>query len=314
MRTFIAGDGTDSTSRVNALLAAGSEFRFADLYAIGANEDPQTLWFTDWDGPLTWPVYSDRPFSPVVVERGGVRSEVGLKVQSIDVTWSPKLAPFISGTSFANPYLQAQNGFFDSRIFRLWRTVMPSPGDAYSLGACQYFGGRIAEIETSRGKIKFTVNCFLDVVNQKVPPNTIELSNTLAQYAGNVPVLVEGETAIPTFTVQDPSSTTIIMGDCIGPTAHKIYGTNNLRKGFMVFLPGSTLAGYWSVIGANANFNAGGGIHYNQIQVYSPFPEAPVVGDTFYISTQFPVDLATATAAGAAYFGFPYVPDPATAI
>ena len=161
--------------------------------------------------------------------------------------------------------------------------------------------------------IKFTVQSFLNVVNQKVPPNVIELSNTLASFVGATPVLLDGETSVPTFTVKAPSNTNLILGDTIQPTAHKIYADWPLPSRVRwFFLAGSTLAGYWAAVANNSNYAAGGGIHYNEFQTFQSFPFAPTPGDTFYVSTQWPVDLGSS--GPGQYFGFPYVPQPVTAV
>lgn len=265
---------------------------------------------TNWSSPLSWPLWGT--FARASIKRGKITSQIGLQVDTLDLRWSPPLTAFGTTLSTMNPYQLAQSGFYDNKRVRLWRCVMPTPGDANTYGATPWFGGRIGDTIVSRGEIKFTVNSFLDAINQKVPPNVIELSNTFAGFAGNTPVLADAETSIPTFTVVAPSSTNQILGDCIQPTAHKIYGDDKFQFGFMVFLPGSTLAGYWSPIAFNGNYDAGGGTHYCQFDAYAAFPFAPTPGDTFYVSTQWPVNLQ-ASAAGQ-YKGFPYVPDPMTAI
>lgn len=303
MRTFTSGAGADTTATVLAYLATNRQLWITDLYLIGELEDPAALFLTTWESPLSWPIWGT--FQPAALKRDKVTSQVGLTVSALSLTWSPPLKPFTTNVATASPYQLAQAGFYDNKRVRIWRAVMPTPGDANTYGACEWFGGWIADVQVMRGSIIFTVNSFLDVINQKVPPNVIELTNTLAGYAGATPVLVDSETAIARFTVVAPSSADVILGDTISPSAHKIYGTNKFIYGYMVFEAGTTLAGFWSAIAGNLNFNAGGGIHYNQFDVYSPFPWDPTPGDTFYVSTQFPINQADGS-----YFGFPYVPAP----
>lgn len=311
MRTFIAGDGSDSTAAVRAFLASTNEYHLADLYLIGQLEDPDAQFLTEWEAPLSWPVYGT--FKSSVIKRSGITSQYGFEVDNLDVTWSPPLTAFGTTGATANVYQKAQLGVFDNRQVLVWNCIMPRHGDANTLGATPWFGGYIANTEVSRLAIKFSVQSFLNVVNQKTPPNVIEASNILSQYSGNVPVLADLEKNIPTFTVVAPSNTNIILGDAIQPHAHKIYGPKSFTNGFMVFLKGSTLAGYWSPVAANTKFAAGGGVLYNQFQVFGSFPFAPTPGDTFYVSTQLPTDFATASTLGL-FRGFPFVPDPTTAI
>ena len=311
MRKFTGGDGSDTTAAATTYLASAKQLQLADLYLIGELEDPMAEFLTNWESPLCWPVWGT--FKPAVVSRGKVTSQIGLQVDTLDFMWSPPLAAFGTTLATANQYQKAQSGFYDNRKFRLWRTVMPTPGDANTYGACELFGGRVADAKVERGQLKFTINSFLDVINQKVPPNVIELNNTLANFAGNTPVVADGETQIPQFTVVSPSSNLNILADCSGPTPGKIYGDNKFRYGYMVFNAGSSLAGYWSPIASNGNFNAGGGVHHSQFIVYAPFPWDPSPGDTFYASIQPPINLQDA-AAGFPYFGFPYVPSPESAL
>src|SRR4029077_11926499 len=207
----------------------------------------------------------------------------------------------------ANPYQKVQTGVYDNWRFRLWRTVMPTPGDANTYGACELFGGRIANSKVERGKISFSIQSFLDVVNQQVPPNVIELNNTLTNFAGATPVVSDSETVIAQFAAVAGSTVTSILANCTAPTASKIYGTNKFQRGYMVWNSGSTLAGYLSPI-ARKQHSAG----HSQCIVYAPFPWAPTAGDTFYCSIQPPVNLQDA-ATGFEYFGFPYVPQPESA-
>jgi hypothetical protein len=316
MRTFTGGDGTDTTTAAIAFLKSGKQqFAFADLWLIGELEDPNALFLTDWQAPLSWPVWGK--FIPSVLERDGITSQVGFEVTTLTLTWEPPIGTFAKAGQpilSASPYQLAQNGYYDNKRVRLWRALMPNEGDANTYGACEFFGGWIAESTIVRGKIVFKINSFLNVVNQLVPPNVIDSQNARAGWAGATPVLADSETSLPTFTVAAPSSANVILGDCIQPTANKIYGLNKFANGFMVFMPGSTLEGFFALIGLNSDFNAGGGTHYNQFNVYQSFPFDPSPGDTFYVSTEYPVNQDDATAVGAEVDNFIYVPDPETAI
>lgn len=312
MRQFIDGSGNDSTSAVSSFLtsAAARNLLLADLYLLGELTDPNAVFLTNYNSALAWPVWGT--FNPTNIQRGKITSQIGFKVDNLDVTWRPPLAAFGASVATSNQYQKAQAGFYDNWKFRLWRCLMPTPGDAQTYGATPWFGGYIGDTEIGRGYVKFSVESFLNIVNQNVPPNVIEPSNILSGYAGNVPPLTVLQKTIPTFTVIAPSNTNVILGDTIGPIAHQVYPTNLFTMGFLVFLSGTTLAGYWQPIAANQASNPGGSPNYNQFQLYGSFPFAPTPGDTFFVSSQMPLDLLS-TPAG--YFkGFPYVPDPVTAI
>lgn len=312
MRAFTDGNGNDSTAAVKAYLLANNQFRFADLYLVGETEDADALWLTNWESPLLWSAWGK--FLPASIQRDKVSSLVGLEVARMRITWSPPIGIFGSpGSTLSSlsPYQIAQSGYYDNKRVRLWRALMPTPGDVNTYGATPWFGGWIAESIVKRGSIEFKADSFLNVINQMVPPNVIESQNTFAGFSAGTPVLADGETSVPTFTVVAPSDAVQINAACLQPSAGKIYAKNRFARGYMVFLPGSTLAGAWSAIGANAEFSPGGGLHYNGFTVYTPFPYDPTPGDQFYVATQPPVNQSDP---GNTYQGFPYVPDPETAL
>lgn len=304
MRTVTGGNGSDTTSSVTAWLQSGGHLTLANLYLIGEPEDPLALWLTDWESPLVWSAWGT--FQPAVIKRGTVSSKIGLDVESLDVTWSPKPAAFTQSISTANPYQLAQIGYYDNWKVRVWTVYMPTPGDANTYGASELFGGRIADSTIERGDLKFKVNSFLDVVNENVPTNVIELLNTAAAYAGATPPA--GFSHVPQFNVIAGDSTTQVIGDQTYPVAHSILETNNVQHGYLVFNSGGTLDGVWSAIQQNVEVTIGG-TNYNQFILYAPLPWPPTPGvDTFYVSAASPINQADGD-----YVGFPYVPAPEAA-
>jgi hypothetical protein len=306
MRQVISGTGADTTATVKAYLAAGNELRLADLYLIGEADDPLALWLTNWESPLLWSAWGT--FQPAVITRGSIISEIGLDSKTLDVNWSPKIPTFTSSILTTSPYALARLGTYDNRRFRLWRCFMPTPGDANTYGAMELFGGVIGNCEVTRGSIKFTVQDYLYVLDQKVPTGVIECTNPLASYIGGTPPA--GMSVIPVFEVVTGSVENIIYGDCItsGFTGH-IFTTDSLNNGYLVFAQDSTLAGLYSVVARNSEFIDGGSVHHNQFQIYSPMPWVPTPGDKFYVSAQSPIDSADPGS-----YPFPYVPSPETAI
>jgi hypothetical protein len=309
MRKFLGGNNTDTTAAVKAYLTAGNQFSLVDLILIGEPEDPSAKWLTDYEAPLLWNPWGT--FLPAVIERDRkVTSQIGLSVASLQLRWKPLPTPFTTDVATANPIQLTRSGFYSNKRVRIWQCVMPNPGDANTYGACEWFGGWVGDSAVDRGWINFTINSFLSVVNQKAPPNVIEAQSTQAGFSAGTPVLADSETSVPTFTVAPGSDSTVINGICVQPTANKIYGSNKFINGYLVFLPGSTLAGWWSTVARSGDFNAGGGTHYNQFQVFAAFPFDPTPGDTFYVATQPPVN---ATDPGNQYQGEQFVPDPETA-
>ena len=313
MKTFLAGNGTDSSSATIAFLQGpgGQNFYEALLILIGETEDPDAIFLTDWDAPLLW-----RPwglFQPGAVAKDKAASKFGFEVESLNLKWRPPLGTFTNILATTSQYQRARLGVYDNRRVRIWQTVMPTPGDADTYGACEYFGGWINSAEVVRGEISFDVSSYLSALSVKLPANVVENTSTLAAYMAGTPVLADGETSVPTFIVQTDSSSTVILADCIQPTAHKVYSTNKLMNGYLVFTSGS-LKGLMSAVLGNSNFNAGGGTHYNEIQCVSAFPWDPAPGDRFYISMQPPVVPTDATGGIYQCYDFPFLPDPETTV
>jgi hypothetical protein len=308
MRKVIGGNGQDTTAAVAAYLAANHTFIIRHLYLIGHPEHPQSIWLTDHEAPVLYGPWGT--FYPAVVSRNGITTKVGLEVQKISLTWSPGNSTATVSTSSASPLQLARLHFYDNWPVRIWKVFMPTPGDANTLGATDWFGGRVDNATIDRGAIEFSVSSFLDVVTQKVPSTVIEVTNTLAATgAATVPA---GDPSIPVFQTFAGSNENQIIADALSPTAGKIYRGNEFAGGYMVFIsgPGATLAGAWSAIGGNGKFTDGNGNSHSSFSIYSPLPWPPTPGvDQFYVSTTAPINQSDEN-----YFGFPYVPSPQTAV
>ncbi len=302
MRTVTGGNGQDNTAAVAFWLSQQKQLTLATLYLIGEPEDPSAVWLTDWDTSLVYSIYGT--FNRAVVTRGAVSSKVGFEVATLDVTWTPNNFNFTNDITSTSPYQQAILGKFDGATFRSWTAYMPTPGDADTFGCSELFGGRIGDCTVEQGAIKFTVNSFLDVVNQQTPGSVVETLNSIAGFKGATPPV--GLTQVPTFAVVASTTQGVINAQCLTPTANQIFSVSAFQGGFLDFTSGS-LVGLFSAIEAS-NSVVVGGTTYNQFAVYTKFPWVPQIGDQFYASATFPINQADGQ-----YFGFPYVPDPSTA-
>lgn len=303
MKKCIGGNGQDTTAAVQSYLASNRQLLMRNLYLIGHAEDPYAIWLTDHESDLTWSYY-DTPFLHAAVTRGTVSTKIGFDATSVDLTWAPKTPrTFGVTTATANPMQLAMLGFYDNWPVRIWTVFMPTPGDANTLGACELFGGLLGNRSVDRDGIKWTVNSYLYVLDTKVPPNQIEMTNTLASFQGAIPPA--GLTVVPTFEVAAVgTSTTSWSAACLGPTPGQLFANNTFQNGFLVFT-GGTLEGFYSAVAAD--FTGGG---FNIFEVFSPFPWPPTAGDTFYVSVASPIDQSQTTT----FKGFPFVPAPSTAI
>lgn len=308
MRKCIDGNGADSTGAVMSYLLGTPNPLIRHLYLIGEPDDPRSIWMTDHESPLLYSPLGT--FYPAVVSKGTVTTAVGLEVQSTTVDWTPGNLAFTRSLGTASPLQMARLHVYDNWPIRIWKCFLPTPGDANTLGCCEWFGGRIGSAGIGRNGLTFNASSFLDVVTQKLPANVIESTSTLASYTGAS--LVAGETSQPTFLATDGSTTVSIIADCVSPTANKIYSGNLFVGGYAVFLdgPGATLAGYWSAIGNNGSFTDFTNTHHSAFALYSPLPWPPTPGvDTFYVSPAAPINIADGD-----FYGFPYVPAPTTAV
>lgn len=309
MKQFLSGAGVDTTSTVLAALKASSSIFAADLILIGEDDDPRALWLTNWETPLSWPLWGT--FRSTNIRRGSITSKIGVETNSLDLSWSPLNQTLTSSFGTASPYQLARLGVFDNWRVRIWRTYMPTPGDANTWGAAEWFAGWIGDIKTEGGLISFSVNDYLYCLNQKVPSGVIESTNTLASYSGGVPP--PDYSQMPQFSVivGGGTSPTVIYADQTSPNPGTVPHTDDLDGGYVVFNggPGSTLQGAYSIIARNLGWLDGGSVNHTEIQLYSPLPWAPTPSvDTFYISVQAPLNQDDGD-----YFGFPYVPAPETA-
>lgn len=325
MRSCTAGNGSDSTAAVLAWLQASKSIIVKNVYLIGRPEDPLALWLTDWETPLSWPCWTNQKvntggfpnaFDPAVIKRGSVTSGIGFDVQTMTLTWTPVNKVYTTSIATASPYQLAALGYYDNWPVRAWTVFMPKPGDANTFGCAELFGGRVADTKVNRGTIVWSINSFLDVVNQYVPTNVIELLNTGAAYAGAT--IPSGFSHIPQFVVGPGSSTNVIIGIQTYPDPGTTLGVNAARGGYLVFnqTANSTLGGVWSAILQNDTTTTGeqfqgnpSGMFVDQFVLGNPLPWPPTPGlDTFFVSGAAPINKDDGD-----YFGFPYVPNPASA-
>lgn len=308
MRKCTGGNQTDTTTAVAIYLAGTTTPLIRHLYLIGDPGDPRAIYLTDHEAPVQYDPWG--VFQPAVINRDSVAAKIGLEVQKTTVSWTPGNLQTGNTIATANPLQLARIHFYDNWPVRIWKCFMPTPGDANTLGACEWFGGRIGNCTVGRNQVEFSVSSFLDVVSQKVPANVIESTSTLAGYTAAT--LVAGEASNPTFQVFAGTTTTSIIADCLSPTANKIYSGNLFVAGYMVFLdgPGATLPGVWSAIGGNGAYKDGNGNNHSIFSIYTPLPWAPTPGvDTFYVSKAAPINLTDGNFQG----GFPFVPNPTQA-
>jgi hypothetical protein len=178
MKRVTNGFNQDTTSTVVAWLAANKQLIMAELYLIGERDDPNALWYTNWESPLLWSMYGT--FLPATIKRSNISSRVGLEVTKVDITLG-LLAADVSEDA-ASVYDAARDGTLDGWPVRIWTVYMPTFGDCDTLGCSELFGGRIGEIEINRGSLKLSCNSFLALIDQDVPNQLIEATNPMLAF------------------------------------------------------------------------------------------------------------------------------------
>ena len=309
MRRVIGGNGQDNTIAAQAWLAMTANPILRDLILIGYPEDTRSIWLTNHEAPVIYSPYAG-VFAPAVISRDKVKATIGLDVQSFAITWSPSNLAITSNASSASPAQLARMHVFDNWPVRILRAFMPTPGDANTLGCADWLGGRIETVSVERNKLTFNCKTYLDVINQKVPSTVIETTNTLAGTTAFT--LPPGAASVPIFSCIAGSTENNILADCTSPTAGQIFNDDTFAGGYMIFLggTGATLAGAWSAIGENSRYTDGSHNDHSRFEIYNPLPWPPTPGvDTFYVSTSAPINLGDES-----YYGFPYVPNPQSAI
>ena len=310
MRKVTDGNGADSTSAALSYLTTNRKLWLADLYVIGEIGDPMAIYLTNFETPLNYKPIGT--FTPAVIERGQVSSKVGLEVATMDVTWWPPVTTLTSSISAGSPLQLFQLGVYDNWRFRVYKVFMPTPGDCNTLGVTPLFGGRISEVTGDRISVQMTIRSYLEVVDQKIPPNTIENTNSVAAFGGAKPPA--GFSKVPTFQVFGFKSNNIFYLDCTSTPGH-IFSDHVFRNGWLQFDygAGETLSGMWSVVGDNVLYIDGDLVHHNQVTIYSPMPWPPTpLVDTCFISAPQPSDQSEGVI-GVDNKPFPYVPPPESA-
>src|SRR5258708_32496257 len=103
MRTVIDGSGRNTTATVASWLAAGNQLSLANLYLIGESEDPGAIWITDWQSPLKWS-WMGTFYPATIPSPGKVVSEIGFKVATFNLEWTPTTFNFTQDISTTTPY------------------------------------------------------------------------------------------------------------------------------------------------------------------------------------------------------------------
>lgn len=193
-------------------------------------------------------------------------------------------------------------GFFDGADFQLFRAFMPTYGNT-AAGLVRMFRGRIAEVDAGRSLTTWTVNDYRELLSQPMPRNLFQPScvNTF----GDASCTINQNSFAVNGTVLAGASTASFSAAITNATGYfnqgKVKFTSGVNNGLTYSISQSTYTGT-----------------VNIITPVGPMVAAPVNGDTF---TAFPGCDRTLGSGGcpkynntANFRGFPYIPQPETAL
>lgn len=285
-------------------LLATRKFFSADLYQFSLYNGPAaetTLYYTSGDRSINWngQNWLAPPAGPAFDRKDNKAKchwKVGIEVDTLVFDCIP--GPALIG---GEPFLSAvRQGVFDGAEMTLYRAFMPTYGNT-SNGTVVMFAGRIAEIDASRSLATFSVNSHLELFNQQMPRNLYQAScvNTLFDASCGL-----SASAYAVSGTVAAGSTQSVMN----ATLSQASGYFNLGK--VVFTSGANL-GFARTVQAYTKGSPG------TVSFISPFPSAPAAGDAFTI---YPgCDHLETTCCNkysnlVNFRGFPYIPQPATAV
>lgn len=283
-----------------ALLNGSAQFIMADLYTITLVTGT-VLRYTSADIDITHAgaTYSAR--GPLI-QRGTVRTVLGLEVDKLDLTISPRLiATDLTAAHTLNgqPFIAAAlSGALDGAMVTLHRAFLSSWSQP-PVGAVVMFHGQVSDVSGSRSSLSVDVKSALELLNTKLPRNLYQASCMHTLYDAGCAVNKAALTVNGTVTGTNGT------GQWLQSGLNQSLGW--FDQGVLTFTSGAN-AGVQRTVKAFAT---------GQFWFVLPLPSAPTVGDAFSV---YPGCDKTQTTCSAKFSnlprfrGFPYVPVPETAI
>lgn len=229
--------------------------------------------------------------SSAMIERSNIRSNVGVEVDKLSLQVYANDSMLLRG----RPFMQAcTDGVLDNATVLLERLYMDT--SMTPQGTVIMFSGRVSTIKTSRSVAEIEVASDLELLNINMPRKLYQAGcqNTLYDTACNL--------------YASSFSSTLTVG--AGSTKTTIYTTSTKASGWF------DLGGLIFNSGSNANelrtIKSWDG---TKIQLVSPLPYVPSVGETFYAYPGCDKQKGTCGSKFnnvANFRGFPFIPQPET--
>ncbi len=281
------------TPALTAHLAAGGPFIKADLYTITLVSGEVLRW-ADFDRDITHPgnAYVYASTGPALT-RGRTRVVLGLQVDTLDLSIYPRDTDLLAGETLL---AAAAAGALDRARVVLEHAFLNTDGSA--VGVVNLFSGRCADIQLSRTEIKIAVNSDLEALAIQLPRNLYQ--------AGCVHTLFDAGCGL------DKGSWGVSSAVAAGVTASSLpCGLSQVAgwftRGTVRFISGDLLGVSRTVKSYSPGI----------VQLFSPLPAVPAVGDLFIATPG--CNKLQATCSGkfnnlSHFRGCPYIPEPETAI
>lgn len=281
-----------ATAPLIALLNSNLQLAYADLFTF-TFLDNTALRYTSADKPVPW---NGNTFGVgPLIKRGRVKTQVGISVDSLDVTLSA--GPNIQVNSKPLMAFIAAGGLDGARL-RLERAFMPDWQSPVT-GALQQFSGRVNDVSIGRFEVTLAVQSDLELLNTKVPRNLFQPGCVNTVYDGACGKNRTSLTVTNAVT-SSPAPTRSVFDTTLGQA------TGYFDLGVVAFTSGANAG-----ISRTIKSFASGGL----ITTIAPFPFAPAAGDTISVYPGCDKTMATCNSRFSnlsRYRGFPFIPVPET--
>lgn len=227
-----------------------------------------------------------------IIERGSVKTQVGLAVTSCDVT----IYATDSITVLGLPLLQAaRRGALDGAELRIERAFTDDPAKSI-VGTVHVFEGRLSDAEILSNSVRYTVKSHVELLDTAYPLYVYQPACVWSLYSAGCGVS-RAESSI-TVSAQAGSTRSVILCSVTGSATYDLGEIDGLA-------------------GVNAGVRRTVKQHTaGQLVLSFPLPDVPGVGDTFTVFKGCDKTRSTCAArfANQARFkGFPFVPRQETA-
>lgn len=276
---------------VLALLQSGQPLVITDLYTFTLLNGT-VLRYCDFDTDLMFGSNTYLATGPLF-GRGKTRQVIGVEVDTLDITVYPAAADTVNGVGFLEA---VATGRFDGCLVRLDRAFL-SPVPTV-LGIVNMFVGSLADTVVSRTKVDMRVNSQAAMLNINLPRNVYQAACLHTLYDAQCGL------ARASFVV---AGTTLTGSTAATINAALAQAAGYFSRGYIEYTSGIN-NGLRRTVKSHAT---------NLLSLLNPFPKVPGVGDTFNVYPGCDKKQATCTATFnnvAQFRGFPYVPNPESAI